>query len=95
MPKKQSIKKYLKKTLDTTMNKTQKVWNSLKGGFLNKTSKPLYISRKSRNSTSSSTSSSSRSSKNKKTRKYSDKKQIKDINQLKSSFGLLPFQLNK
>ncbi len=83
MQKKQSVEKYLKNTWSKTMKKTQKIWSSIKkGGFLNKVSKSSYNQPK-------------KSSKNK---SYSNKKSNKsnktNIN-VKSSSGLLPFQLNK
>ncbi len=79
MQKNKTIKKYLKNTWAST----KKILTSIKGGFLNK-------NKSSSSKNDSKTSKSSKSSKSKKLRKSSKNSIV-----VKSSSGLLPFQLNK
>lgn len=72
--------KTIKKYLKNTWASTKKILTSIKGGFLNKNK-------------SSSTKNVSKSSKSSKSKKLS--KSSKNSIVVKSSSGLLPFQLNK
>lgn len=72
--------KTIKKYLKNTWASTKKILTSIKGGFLNKN----------KSSSSKNVSKTSKSSKSKKSSKSS-----KNSIAVKSSTGLLPFQLNK